>query len=384
MKIERVAFWVSGLLLTALVAGCATRADSVANLPPGTTVIEIDVGKTALSADDLRDLPGMAPADMRARLDVVLASHPDDVAAHFFRAEADANLADFAAAVTDSDVVVVDSSFDPRLRLRVLDVRAEAFLQLKREAEAIAAADQALEIDDSDPTALFARGWARYISDHGQAESALADLNRALLREPDEGIAYFRRSVIFEDQGKFDLATADLDHAAQLAPDDKPIRQQYAVLLFTEWYAGQFRQSIESYREHAAHPDANPYAPLWLFVMRVRANPADEATARAELATLAPALQPHGWRDTIVDLMLGKSTLEAALAEADTASTARLRAGQRCEADYYVAEQLLAHGQDLSANRLLDEAHAICPENYIEARAIIAEQRSQAVHATSH
>lgn len=92
-------------------------------------------------------------------------------------------------------------------------------------------------------------------------------------------------------------------------------------------------------------------------------------------AAAAHAHQPHAWIDTLVDLILGKSTLEAALAEADAADSDNLRAGRRCEADYYAAEQLLMQGQDLPANRLLEEASRVCPSTYFEAHAIAAERR---------
>jgi hypothetical protein len=46
-------------------------------------------------------------------------------------------------------------------------------------------------------------------------------------------------------------------------------------------------------------------------------RPADETAAKAELAALAPMHQPHTWIDTLVSLMLVRTHLSAALAEAD-------------------------------------------------------------------
>jgi lipoprotein NlpI len=109
--------------------------------------------------------------------------------------------------------------------------------------------------------------------------------------------------------------------------------------------------------------------------MRGRANPADEPAAKAELALAGKAHQPDAWTDTLVDLILGKTTLESALVEAAGAETDKLRAGRRCEADYYVAEQSLMHGQDEAASHLLDEAHRVCPSSYFEAHALDAERR---------
>jgi lipoprotein NlpI len=144
-----------------------------------------------------------------------------------------------------------------------------------------------------------------------------------------------------------------------------------------QWFAGQFAQALESYRKHAVSPfrSDSEYTPLWLYVMRGRADPADEAAARAELALAWKSHRPHAWTDTLVDLILGKSTLESALVEADGAASDKLRAGRRCEADYYAAEQLLMHAQDEPASPLLEEAHRVCPSSYFEAHALDAERR---------
>ncbi len=153
-----------------------------------------------------------------------------------------------------------------------------------------------------------------------------------------------------------------------------------------QWFSGQFGQAVVSYREHAVSPlqDDDAYTSLWLFAMRGRANPADEPDAKAELALAATAHQPHSWSDTLVDLMLGKTTLESALAEADGADTYKLRAGRRCEVDYYAAEQLLMHGQDEPASRLLEEAYWVCPSTYFEAHALDAERRLLEARSSAH
>ena len=363
------------LRVAILVAGCVCRMAAAQDSPTGPATVTVSVGNVWMNQDEWRDFTGQPPAERRRRLDAILAAHPDSFGARYLRVEADDDLPDFPAIIEDSDALLADASLDRRLRVGVLVMRAEALIQLKRFPEAVAAASESVDIDDSNAKALFARAWACYLSDHGLAQSALADLDRALQIESDVGIAYYRRSVIHKDQGRFDLATQDLDRAAQLAPDDGPIREEYGLLYFAEWYSGQFKQPIDVFREQATRPEASSYAPLWLFLMRVRADPAKEAAARAELVTLSPAHQPHAWLDTLVGLMAGTVSLDAALAEADAAETYQLKAGHRCEADYYVAEQLLAHGQRATADTLLEEAYWVCPSTYVEAGAVVAERR---------
>jgi len=372
MKIGPCACWAALLLVTTLVAGCAVPADTRNPPPAAPDSSDAILEKVPAYAHGLIDLP---PAEQRRGLDVVLASHPDDLLARFLRVDTDRRLEDYPAVLADSEAVLANPALNRPSRRLVLVARSEALMQVRRPADAALAADEAVQIDGSLPDGLFARGWAHYLADHGQAESALADLNRALERQPDNGVGHYRRAVVARHLDKFDLAAADLEQAARLMPGDAATRLQRTGLLFAEWYSGRSRQPIAVFREQATRPVADPYAPLWLFVMRIRADPADEAAAKTELATLAPAHHPHAWTDTLDDVMLDKSTLDAALAEADTAPTNELRAGRRCEADYYVAEQLLAHRQDMAAGRLLEEAYWLCPSTYVEAEAVVAERR---------
>ncbi len=476
MGICRRSAWVASLLIAMLVAGCATPANPPHEASPAPGGADFSLGKSSMSEDELRDLQAQPFAEQRRRLDVVLASHPDDVTARFLRTQAEFKLADGPALIEDSEAVLATTSLSPRLRLRVLDWRAEALLQVERRRDALLVANQALDIDGSDADALFTRGWTLFLIDNSQTESALADIDRALQLEPDQGIGYYRRGSIFRLQGKFDRAAEDFERALRLEPEDAPTHLTYGLTLLQtrdfahalvqfdaaarltprdpavwawrsqahaalkrfdegaadanqaidlgatsddlaaaraslaaglenqmdyvgaareyqrslalqsdpamanglarmQWYSGQFPQAVEFFRAQAAQPDSSPYTPLWLFIMRGRANPTDEAAAKAELAELAPPHRPRVWTDTLVDLMLGKSTLDAALAEADASSTYQLKAGRRCEADYYAAEQLLMHGQTDPANRLLEEAYWVCPSTYREAKAVVAERR---------
>jgi lipoprotein NlpI len=442
-----------------LVAPLAGVCDSFAN--------------STISRNDMRELQAQPAAEQKLRLDKVLAAHPDDIAARYMRIQAEFDLQDTASVLADSDLVLAAPSLEPDLRRRVLEDRAESLINLGRFDDAVVAANQALAISSSNARTLFARGWARFFA--GEKGGALADLDRALRMDPDDGIGYYRRGRVLEAQGAFDRAAKDFGHAIELAPDDIPSRMENGVLLyrahdleqalaqfdayerlspnepiFVLWHAqtnralqrfdaaaaddsrvggpgfaqddvidalhdvafhlteqqdfagaahaykrslalkfdpgivtnlarmqlfsGQFGPALDTFRELGVSPTSDDYRAIWLFVVRGRANPADEPSAQAELASLTQPHRPHAWTDTLVSLLLGKTTLDAALAEADAAETPKLKAGRRCEADYYAAEQVLMHGQQVTASRLLEEASRICPSTYVEANAVGAER----------
>ncbi len=481
MGISCVAAW---LRVAILAAGCMCRMAIAQDSPPSPARVTVSIGNVWMNAEELRDFSGQSPAERRQRLDVILAAHPEAFGAHYLRVEADQDLQDYLAMIEDSRAVLADASIDRRLRARVLIMRAEALIQLRRLPEAIAAAGESVDIDDSDARALFARGWALYVLDNSQTEKALADLDRALQLDPDQGIGYFRRASVLQAQGKLDRAAEDFERALALTPDDAPTHAGYGALALEmkdfqralaqydaalrltprdpvvwasraevdlaldriedagtdaaraielgaagddlvnahalwglalerqmdfdgaareyeravainaaspaatlvprmQWFSGDFARALKSMREQLASTDSDPYAALGLFIVQVRVEPAGEAAAAAELAARAPAHRPRVWTDTLVDLMLNRTTLDAALAEADAAPTGQLRAGMRCEADYYTAERLLIRGQEMAATPLLEEAYWVCPSTYVEARAVVAERRLLAARSQS-
>lgn len=468
MRIARSLSRGARLLAAILVVGCASAPT------PTPTPARAALGKTAIV--DLDALLALPVGVQRRELDAVVAAHPEELAARYIRIEVAVKMGDVATVLADSDIALAHPALDRIARKDVLEQRAEALIQTRKFDEAIVAANQALEIDASSAHALLARGWALHFIE--QPDAALADLDRGLPLEPDEGIGYMRRATVLRDQGKFDRARQDFARAIELVPDDGPSHCEYGVLLYrthefesalaqfdvaarlrphdpanwawraqadralqrfddakaddalaeasaatsedlvaglynvgivlegdqdfegsarefgrafalmptvdpreaaslarTQWFAGQYAQAVETFRKYKADAVANSYVPLWLFVVRGRAYPADEPAAKVELRKLVPPHQPHAWIDTLVDLSLGNTTLQAALDEADASATAVLRAGRRCEADFYAAEQLLMHDEEAPAARLLDEAARVCPSNYIVAPGVGAERR---------
>lgn len=241
-------------------------------------------------------------------------------------------------------------------------------------AQALAQFDAAAALMPNDALSLTWRAQTNLALKH--VDAAIADDNRAKrLGATDEDLVdtFNEVGLVLDEQKDFAGAARLYERAIALKED--PVLAN--VIARTLWFSGQFGRAAESFRQHGVAPMSGDYKPLWLYVVQGRANPVDEPVAKAQLASAVQPHQPHAWTDTLVSMLLGRTTLEAALVEADAAKTDLLRAGRRCEADYYAAEQMLMHQQVETANRLLEEAYWVCPATYSEADAVIAERRLQ-------
>jgi len=239
---------------------------------------------------------------------------------------------------------------------------------------ALAQFEMAVALNPGDPHALVWRAQANLALK--RVEAAAADDRRvdelgAPVAELQSALAELAAAL--EGQGD----SEGYVRVARRMPLPGDPRKLALHLARSQSFAGQFGESLETYARYGVSPASKDYTPLWLYVARGRANPADEPAARADLATQAPAHAQHIWTDTLVSLMRGTTTLEAALAEAESADTPKRRAGERCEADYYAAEQLLMHDDEAAARGLLDDAAQVCPPSYFEARVTAAERRQR-------
>lgn len=266
--------------------------------------------------------------------------------------------------------------------------------------------ERAIAADPNDGIGYYRR--ARVLNAQGKLDRAAKDYERAVELEPGDSQSHLDFGVLLYTVHDFERALTEFDTGTRLVQDDPlPLawraqanlalkrldaaaadnRRATRLGIAAADIGHAFQRVAENLRDQndfagaarefkiamAFEPD--DYVAIGLYSARVRANPADEPAARAALASWAKPHQPHAWTDTLVSMLLSRTTLEAALAEADAADTYALKAGYRCEADYYAAEQLLGHEQETVAKRLLEEAYWVCPSSYVEGRSVAAERR---------
>ena len=325
------------------------------------------------------------------------------------RALAEAHLGERALAVADADAGVALSPKEAPSH----SVYGEVLQILGDQAGAIKQFDAALAISPEDDSTRFMRAFSQAaLGDRaGAVKAYTALLERGRLSSPGE--VFFHRGIERFFMGDMALAADDFRSATAAMPHDADSpRNLGAVLEMSGDLSGAadaYRQSLERAPNPAVSaslgrllmlsgrfaealdplrtglrtsPSPTNYMSLEIYLVRVHAQPSDEPDARTELAAAAHAHDPREWSDSLVDHVLGRIDATALLQRAEDGPADKLR-GQRCEADYYVAEVHLARGQREQALPLLAESVKICPPTFFEAGAAKAELRWQATTAAS-
>jgi lipoprotein NlpI len=107
---------------------------------------------------------------------------------------------------------------------------------------------------------------------------------------------------------------------------------------------------------------------LWLYLIHARSG---AETAATELETNAKNLNQPDWPYPLVELFLGRRTLETTLAAAT-------KLVDHCAAQFYVGEWQLLRDDRLAAKMSMRAAVGICPKDLMEYDVALAElQRLQ-------
>ncbi|MDW8444359.1 MAG: tetratricopeptide repeat protein [Acetobacteraceae bacterium] len=176
-----------------------------------------------------------------------------------------------------------------------------ALARAGRAAEALAALEQAAELDPSSPQPDLTRG--RLLADLGRPAEALAAFTRALARRPDHTETRLARASLALGQGRFADAVADFDRAARERPD---LAEPWVGLGMALERTGNIPGAVAAYRNALARAPSDPVALnnlAWLLALG--AGDAAEALALARRAadllpgdpnvatTLGEALAPY-------------------------------------------------------------------------------------------
>jgi len=160
-------------------------------------------------------------------------------------------------------------------------------------------------------------------------DRVIARYSQAIMLNPDDDDAYFRRGIANLYLGSLAKALADISKASELDP-------QY------------------------------PYYELWLHMLDQRLN------QPSRLGQALSHLKMTKWPAPIIRLFLGQTTAPEVLATAADVDKETQR-GQTCEANFYIGQLALQKDAKDEAMRLFRLAATDCPRDFVEGPAATAE-----------
>jgi tetratricopeptide (TPR) repeat protein/RsiW-degrading membrane proteinase PrsW (M82 family) len=284
--------------------------------------------------------------------DRALTVDPDFVDALANRAKANDILHRYDRALADLDRAV---ALQPK-RAALLVQRSELHTEMHDSVDALADLDRALALSPNDPLILVERAGA--YSDAGDDARAAADLAQAAALAPKNADVLMAQTNALIKSGDFDRARQNLDEVIKANPG---AANAYFVRGRLSLYRDDAAKAVADLERASAMP-VTPYPAMWLFVARARGG----LDGGAQLATQTRSWPSGSWPYPVIQQMLGRFSAADARAAASNDD-------ERCEADFYNGELLLAHGGGDSATEALRRAFAECPLGFIEREGANAE-----------
>jgi len=269
----------------------------------------------------------------------------------------------FAAACISVCLAVVSgnagaASYDDFMRGTALNRAGEPDKAIEAFTAALKAGDLAPTYV---PTAYFGRASA--YARKGQCALSEADLDNALKLRPAYLEAFVLRASVRDCQEKYEDARADIDAAIKLTPTTD-LYQGRAEFF---WRHAKFDSAAADYLQAFTLAPTNDYYgvrrdyPLiWYAISAVRAGTFDTAV----FAKNVDKADLDGWPEPLLDYFAGKLKSEQVYAKALKGDDP-LPAQQKCEADFYLGEWRIGHG-DAAGKSLIQQAQNECPHNFIE------------------
>jgi lipoprotein NlpI len=203
------------------------------------------------------------------------------------------------------------------------DFEGRGFNELYEEGaydRAIADFSVSIRLNPNSPVVHDERGFAYFAK--GEAARALSDYNTAIRLDPKLGAAFYNRAIANVYVGSLARAVADLKRAIELIP---------------RWA-----------RERT-------YAAVWLELVSQRVKKS------SKLAQMAAEIDMTKWPGPVVQLFLGKATVETVLTKAKTPMPYAVPY-QICDARFFGGAWDLRHGTIEQAMGLFRQAVAYCPK----------------------
>lgn len=234
----------------------------------------------------------------------------------------------------------------------------------ERYADAITWFDKALAgtlTNDQKHIALYDRGSAKLAA--GDAQKAVEDLTAALVIAPQDDVAREERAFAYIAAGDKDKALADADAIQNKKPDDLQANIQRGML---NWVLERYPQAAEAFSKPAEA--GYPYGWLWQQLANIRQGRGVTPFHGISVGLAGlhrKVTSGYGWPDTVVAFYSGGRSEDEVMKAVKEAGE---NEANLCEANFYLAEWHLVHGDNAGARPLLTHAASDCPRDFMESR----------------
>ena len=237
--------------------------------------------------------------------------------------------------------------------------RGDAWKGLRNYERALADYSQAIGFASDWPEAYRDRGYLYHLL--ARHEEARVDFNRAIKLNARDAEAWNGRALVWLAEGRTSEALSDFNRAIELMPQSGSYHANRATARLIN---GDAKRAVEDFR-HAVQLEPNePFVHLLLFVAQARAG--DLEGAKTALARHADGNDAGNWPRPIIDLFLGRGSVEAVEQAAKVAARKKDVEGQRFDADFYIGQWALLTGDEEAAALRLKSVYDSRLREYLE------------------
>jgi lipoprotein NlpI/V8-like Glu-specific endopeptidase len=237
--------------------------------------------------------------------------------------------------------------------------RGDAWKGLRNYERALADYSQAIGFAGDWPEAYRDRGYLYHLQ--GRHEEARVDFNRAIKLNARDAEAWNGRALVWLAEGRTSEALSDFNRAIELMPQSGSYHANRATARLIN---GDAKRAVEDFRRAVQLEPGEPFVQLLLFVAQARAG--DLEGAKTALARHADSINAGNWPRPIVDLFLGRGSVEAVERAAKVAAQKKDIAGQRFDADFYIGQWALLTGDEEAAASRLKSVYDSRLREYLE------------------
>jgi len=244
-------------------------------------------------------------------------------------------------------------NYDEAIRLNpnhasALYDRGNAYRRKGDYDQAIQNYNEAIRLNPSHANVFSNRGIA--YGRKGDHDRAIQNYDEAIRLNPNHANALYNRGNAYKRKGDYDQAVKDYDRVIRLNPKHADAYSNRGLVRF---YQGQFAAAVPDLSQAVGFDPVNLYRILLLYLAQARAG----GSAEDGLSEATKGLDLKEWPGPIISMYLGKGPVQVVFDAVADANPIKQRQ-KRCQAYFYVGQQLLIRQNNNEAAKMFRESLA--------------------------